>query len=90
MRIRESLIEINLIKEVEKRGGITYKLPPLGRINKPDRLVMLPGGKIIFVECKAPGEKPRPGQIREHEKLKKIGFYVVVLDSYDVGFLDDK
>ncbi|MDF7671137.1 VRR-NUC domain-containing protein [Orbaceae bacterium ESL0721] len=88
--MRESVIEKNLVREVESRGGITYKLSPIGRINKPDRLVMLPGGTLIFVECKAPNEKPRPGQIREHERLRKIGFKVIVLDSLEVSFLDEK
>lgn len=89
MNKRESVIEKNLVHHVENLGGITYKLSPTGRANKPDRLVMLPGGKIIFVECKAPGEKPRLGQVREHERLKKLGFRVVVLDSNDMSFLND-
>lgn len=89
MNKRESLIEKYLCKEIEDRGGMTYKLSPIGRVNKPDRLVMLPGGKIIFVECKAPGEKPRLGQLREHERLRKLGFRVVVLDSYDVTFVGE-
>lgn len=87
MNKREALIETHLCKEVEARGGITYKLSSIGRMNKPDRLVMLPGGRIIFVECKAPGQKPRAGQLREHERLHKLGFRVEVVDSYDVLFL---
>lgn len=87
--MRESVIEKNLVRQVEALGGITYKLSPIGRINKPDRLVMLPRGKIIFVECKRPGEKPRAGQLREHERLRKLGFRVEVLDSHDVRFLYD-
>ncbi|HHD7566826.1 TPA: VRR-NUC domain-containing protein, partial [Escherichia coli] len=47
----------------------------------PDRIVLLPGGRIVFVECKAPGKPPRPDQLREHERLRKLGFTVVVLDS---------
>ena len=89
MKIRENVIENNLARRVEEMGGITYKLSPIGRINKPDRLVMLPGGKIIFVECKRPGETPRQGQLREHERLRKLGFRVEVLDSHDVRFLYD-
>lgn len=87
MRVLESVIEKNLIRRVGELGGITYKLSPIGRINKPDRLVMLPNGKIIFVECKRSGEEPRPGQIREHERLRRLGYRVVVLDSHDVSFL---
>lgn len=87
MRVLESVIENNLTRRVEALGGLTYKLAPTGRINKPDRLVMLPNGKLFFVECKRPGKKPRPGQIREHERLRRLGYRVVVLDSHDVSFL---
>lgn len=48
---------------------------------------MLPGGEIIFVECKRPEEKPRQGQLREYERLRKLGFRVEVLDSHNVRFL---
>ncbi|MGE4775179.1 VRR-NUC domain-containing protein [Yersinia enterocolitica] len=79
--IREDSIEDNLVKEVKKAGGIAYKFISPGRRSVPDRLVLLPGGKVIFVECKAPGEKPTAAQLREHEKLRALGFTVRVLDS---------
>ncbi|EEP0571363.1 VRR-NUC domain-containing protein, partial [Salmonella enterica] len=47
----------------------------------PDRIVLLPGGRLVFVECKAPGKAPRADQGREHERLRALGFTVVVLDS---------
>ncbi|PIJ50648.1 nuclease [Erwinia sp. OLTSP20] len=78
---RESTIEKYLVAEVKKAGGIAYKFLSPGRRAVPDRLVLLPGGRAIFVECKAPGEKPRPEQLREHERLRALGFTVVVLDS---------
>lgn len=79
--IRESTIEKHLVAEVKKAGGIAYKFLSPGRRAVPDRLVLLPGGRAVFVECKAPGEKPRPEQLREHERLRARGFTVVVLDS---------
>lgn len=78
---RESLIEKYLIAEVKKAGGITYKLVSPGHRGVPDRLVMLPGGRMIFVECKSPGKKPQAEQLREHKRLRALGFTVVVLDS---------
>ncbi|ADZ41829.1 TPA: VRR-NUC domain-containing protein [Yersinia enterocolitica] len=78
---REDSIEDHLVKEVKKVGGIAYKFISPGRRSVPDRLVLLPGGKVIFVECKAPGEKPTAAQLREHEKLRALGFTVRVLDS---------
>ena len=41
----------------------------------------LPGGRLVCVECKAPGKPPRVDQLREHERLRALGFNVVVLDS---------
>ena len=87
--MRESTIEHHLVQEVEKRGGLCYKLSPIGRVNKPDRLVILKG-RMVFVECKAPGQKPREGQLREHERLRKLGHEVYMLDSKNVDFLDNK
>ena len=47
----------------------------------PDRLVLLPGGKISFVEVKAPGKEPRPLQVARHGLLRRLGFKVFVLDD---------
>ncbi|HAK7285373.1 TPA: VRR-NUC domain-containing protein [Salmonella enterica] len=78
---RESLIEKYLVAEVKKAGGIAYKFVSPGRRSVPDRLVLLPGGRLVFVECKAPGKEPRADQLREHERLRALGFSVVVLAS---------
>jgi hypothetical protein len=79
--IRESVIEANLVKQVKAAGGTAYKFTSPGRRGVPDRLVLLPGGRTVFVECKAPGGIPRPDQQREHNRLRALGFSVVVLDS---------
>ncbi|WP_025120638.1 MULTISPECIES: VRR-NUC domain-containing protein [unclassified Serratia (in: enterobacteria)] len=78
---RESVIESNLVKQVKAAGGTAYKFTSPGHRSVPDRLVLLPGGRAVFVECKAPGEAPRPDQVREHNRLRALGFTVVVLDS---------
>ncbi|CDH22406.1 VRR-NUC domain-containing protein [Xenorhabdus bovienii] len=87
MKIREDVIEKHLVNEVKKAGGIAYKFVSPGRRSVPDRICVLPGGRILFVECKAPGEKPRPDQIREHERLRALGCEVVVLDSKNADTL---
>lgn len=84
-KVREDVIERHLVNEVKKAGGIAYKFVSPGRRAVPDRLVLLPGGKVIFVECKAPGEKPRPDQLREHARLFALGHQVIVLDSKDLA-----
>ncbi|MDG0507430.1 VRR-NUC domain-containing protein [Klebsiella quasipneumoniae] len=81
---RESLIEKHLVAAVKTAGGVAYKFVSPGRRSVPDRIVLLPGGRIIFVECKSPGKAPRVDQLREHERLRALGFNVVVLDSKDM------
>ncbi|HBY9793025.1 VRR-NUC domain [Klebsiella pneumoniae] len=78
---RESIIEKHLAAAVKAAGGVAYKFVSPGRRSVPDRIVLLPGGRIVFVECKSPGKAPRADQLREHERLRALGFNVVVLDS---------
>ena len=47
----------------------------------PDRMCLLPGSKITFVELKSTGEKPRPSQVYIHKKLRALGFNVEVVDT---------
>lgn len=77
----EKQIEQKLVKAVKQSGGIALKFVSPGFDGMPDRLVLLPGGKIAFVEVKAERQKPRPLQIRRHEMLRRLGFRVYVLDD---------
>ena len=78
---REIIIEQKLLSAVKGRGGIAPKFVSPGYDGMPDRIVLLPGGHIGFVEVKAPGEKPRPLQAARHELLRRLGFKVFVLDD---------
>ena len=88
--MREQAIEHKLVKAVRAMGGIAPKLVSPGFDGMPDRLVLLPGGRLGFVEVKAPGKKPRPLQTARHRLLKHLGFRVYVLDSPEQigGILD--
>ena len=77
---REKAIEQKLVKEVRLRGGICPKFTSPGFNGMPDRLVILPGGHMGFVEVKAPGKKPRPLQESRHQMLRNLGILVFVLD----------
>jgi len=89
--MREREIEEKLRVESQKRGGLAMKFVSPGLVGVPDRIVILPQGKLGFVELKAPGEKPRKIQVRRIEQLKKLGFLVYVLDDKEkIGeILDD-
>lgn len=89
--MREKIIEQHLVKAVKSSGGIAPKLVCPGFDGMPDRLVLLPGGKIGFVEVKAPGKEPRPLQVARHGLLRRLGFKVYVLDAPEQigGILDE-
>ena len=89
--MREKIIEQHLVKAVKNSGGIAPKLVCPGFDGMPDRLVLLPGGKIGFVEVKAPGKEPRPLQVARLGLLRRLGFKVYVLDDPEQigGILDE-
>lgn len=89
--MRESTIERRLVTEAVKRGGFAPKFVSPGLDGVPDRLLLLPGGRLAFVEVKAPGKKLRPLQRRRIEQLTALGFRVYVLDSKDqIGEIMDE
>ena len=77
----EKELEQRLVREVKKKGGRAYKFISPGLNGVPDRLVLLPSGKIGFVEVKAPGKKMRPNQIKRKDELEGLGFLVYCLDN---------
>lgn len=88
--MRESTIEQYLVERAKALGGEVRKVKWVGRHGAPDRLVMLPAycvgnhrwPRTIWVELKAPGEKPKPHQAREHERMRHMGQCVEVVDSF--------
>jgi hypothetical protein len=57
----------------------------------PDRLIMMKGERIAFIELKAPGKKMRPLQIKRKRQLETLGFLVYCIDNKDQigGVLDE-
>ena len=89
--MREKIIEQKLVAAVKKHGGFCPKFVSPGFDGMPDRLMLLPHGRLAFVEVKAPGEKPRPLQLARHRLLCRLGFKVYVLDSEEQigGIIDE-
>lgn len=77
----EKTIELYLTTKVRIAKGRAYKFVSPGNAGVPDRLVLLPGGRVVFVELKAPGKKPTELQQAQINKIRALGFKVVVIDS---------
>lgn len=79
VKMREAQLEQKMKIEVEARGGMFLKWVSPGFTGVPDRIALLPGGRIIFVEVKRAGEKDgrSPRQRRVAFQLKGLGFDVI-------------
>lgn len=77
----EKDIEKALVKKVKALGGLCIKFTSPSMMGIPDRIVLLPKGKIGFVELKRPGGKARPIQVKRIKDLEKLGFKVFTLDE---------
>ena len=77
----EREIEKYLVREVERIHGLALKWLSPGWSGAPDRIVLLPGGRIFFVELKAPKKVPRKLQLFRIGHLRSLGFTVAVIDS---------
>jgi hypothetical protein len=74
MTEREIKIEDYLTRLVEARGGLCWKLAPVSAVGIPDRLVLLPGGRVGFIELKRPGKVPTKIQAFWIQQLVNRGF----------------
>lgn len=87
--IREKRVEAAHRDGVRDAGGLSLKFVSPGRAGVPDRIDLHPippehreivARYIQFTELKAPGKSPTPNQLREHERLRALGFIVNVKD----------
>lgn len=87
----EKQIEKKFAAAVKAMGGICPKLVSPGMDGMPDRMALLPGGRIGFVEVKAHGKEPRPLQKLRHAMLRGLGFKVFILDDVEqiAGIIDE-
>lgn len=74
-------IEVYLRTRIEKLGGLCVKLPGDVKRGIPDRLCLLPGGRVVFVELKKPTGVLSEVQRMRHAVLRKLGFTVAVVWS---------
>lgn len=78
--MREHIVENEYVQAARKAGGAAYKLTSQTANGLPDRLVLFPSAKAVFVELKAPGKMLRPLQIKRKRQLNALGFPVLCID----------
>ena len=81
--MREKIIEEHLVKAIRLTGGLALKFVSPGFDGVPDRLLLLPNGRMAFAELKSPGKQLRPLQKRRKRQLEALGFRVYVIDNTD-------
>lgn len=79
--MKESQLERKFRMSVECIGGLAPKWVSPGNRGVPDRIVILPGGRTVFVELKSPGKPLQPLQRRWAKKLQALGHLVYKIDS---------
>lgn len=79
----EKVLEDKFTNGIEKLGGICWKWFSIHITGLPDRICLLPGGRIFFAEIKTTKKKPKPRQLIVHRQLRNLGFRVEVIDNSD-------
>ena len=87
----EREVEQALVRAVKKRGGMCPKFVSPGLDGVPDRMILLPGGRLAFAEVKAPGRRMRPLQVLRAQQLESMGVKVYLIDGKEQigGVLDE-
>lgn len=81
----EKTLDLSLKRCVEQQlKGWHIKLSSLHITGLPDRICLLPRGRLFFAEIKTTGQKPRKIQLWVHTKLRNLGFSVWVVDSTEI------
>lgn len=81
--MKEARIERALVRAVERMSGLALKFTSPGFDGVPDRIVLMPGGRLAFVELKAPGKQLRVLQVKRKSQLEALGFLVYCLDGVE-------
>lgn len=77
--IDEKTLEKRFVKKIKENGGMAYKFTSPGCVGVPDRLVLMPGGKIFFIELKTQTGKLSISQERQIKKIRELGFSVYIV-----------
>ena len=77
----EKTLEARLVREIEARGGMALKYTSQYHRGIPDRIILMPYGRIYFVELKSTGKRPTKLQMHAMRQLQERGFIAWVVDD---------
>ena len=77
----EKVLEAELRERCKALGWMCIKLTSQYQRGLPDRLILMPGGRVCFAEIKTTGKKPTALQKVTHERLRALGYRVEVVDT---------
>lgn len=80
--MKESYLEGKLVQGIKALGGIAYKFVSPGNNGVPDRVVILPGGKVFFIELKTDEGRLSTMQKHQIKRIKDLGAEVIVTYGY--------
>ena len=83
IKIRERDVESYLVRKLGEVGLPCIKFNPDGKVGMPDRIVLLPGGRVVWVELKTDNGRLEEIQKLQHRKLENQGHAVAVIWSRD-------
>ena len=81
--MRERDIEKWIRLRIESMGGRAFKFTSPGNNGMPDRIAVLPGGRIYFIELKADGGRLSPLQVWQQRRLAESGCNVRTIRGMD-------
>ena len=84
MKKSEREIEAYLVKSIKNKNGLCMKWISPGNAGVPDRIVIVPGGDVYFVELKAEGKRNNLSPLQKNfmQKLKNLNCEVRVIASF--------
>lgn len=83
IKVRERDVESYLVDELKKRGLACVKFIPDSKIGMPDRLIILPDERVLWVELKTDNGRLEEIQKLQHKRLRDLGHKVSVVWSRD-------
>ena len=79
--ILEKEIEAEFVVWCANQGCLAYKLNFVGKRGAPDRMVICPKGKVVFIELKRPGGEASSNQLRIQREWRNKGHIVEICDD---------